>query len=86
MQNHPFNRDSFIVSISSEIVDSNCMTVDNLKINSESENNDLLNTDSYSSVESVEFDVSVENPDTYCEYFKKLREEIVNSEQNNSDK
>ena len=41
MQNHPFNRDSFIVSISSEIVDSNCMTVDNLKINSESENNDL---------------------------------------------
>ena len=46
-------------------------------------NNDLLNTDSYSSVESVEFDVSVENPDNSCEYFKKLREEIVNSEQNN---
>ena len=83
MQNRPFNRDSFIVSISSEIVDSNCMTVDNLKINSESENNDLLNTDSYSSVESVEFGVSVENPDTCCKYFKKLREEIVNSEQNN---
>ena len=86
MQNHPFNRDSFIVSISSEIVDSNCITVDNLKINSESENNDLWNTDSYSSVESVEFCVSVENSDTCCEYFKKLREEIVNSEPNNSDK
>lgn len=86
MQNCPFNRDSFIVSISSEIVDSNCMTIDNLKINSESENNDLWNTDSYSSVESVEFGVSVENPDTCYEYFKKLREEIVNSEQNNSDK
>lgn len=86
MQNHPFNRDLFIVSISSEIVDSNCMTIDNLKIKSESENNDLWNTDSYSSVESVKFDVSVENPDTCCEYFKKLREEIVNSEQNNSDK
>lgn len=83
MQNHPFNRDSFIVSISSEIVDSNCMAIDNLKINSEIENNDLLNTDLYSSVESVKFDVSVENPDTCCEYFKKLREEIVNSEQNN---
>lgn len=83
MQNRPFNRDSFIVSISSEIVDSNCITVDNLKINSESENNDLWNTDSYSSVESVEFDVSVENPVTCCKYFKKLREEIVNSEQNN---
>lgn len=83
MQNHPFNRDSFIVSISSEIVDSNCMAIDNLKINSETENNDLLNTDLYSSVESVEFGVSVENPDTSYEYFKKLREEIVNSEQNN---
>ena len=83
MQNQPFNRDSFIVSINSEIVDSNCMTIDNLKINSESENNDLLNTDSYSSLESVEFGVSVENSDTCCEYFKKLREEIVNSEQNN---
>ena len=83
MKSYSFDRDSFIVSINSEIVDSNCMTVDNLKINSESENNDLWNTDSYSSVESVEFDVSVENPDTCCEYFKKLREEIVNSEQNN---
>lgn len=83
MQNHPFNRDSFIVSINSEIVDSNCMAIDNLKINSETENNDLLNTDSYSPVESVEFDVFVENPVTCCKYFKKLREEIVNSEQNN---
>ena len=83
MKNHPFNRDSFIVSINSEVVDSRCVTIDNLKINSESENNDLWNTDSYSSVESVEFDVSVENPDNSCEYFKKLREEIVNSEQNN---
>ena len=83
MKSYSFDRDSFIVSINSEIVDSNCMTVDNLKINSESENNDLWNTDSYSSVESVEFGVSVENPDTCCEYFKKLREEIVNSEQNN---
>lgn len=83
MQNQPFNRDSFIVSISSEIVDSNCMTVDKLKIKLESENNDLWNTDSYSSVESVEFGVSVENPHTSYEYFKKLREEIVNSEQNN---
>ena len=83
MKSHSFNRDSFIVSINSEIVDSNCMTVDNLKINSESENNDLWNTDSYSSVESVEFDVSVENPDSLYKYFKKLREEIVNSEQNN---
>ena len=86
MKSHSFNRDSFIVSINSEIVDSNCMTVDNLKINSESENNDLWNTDSYSSVESVEFDVSVENSDSFCEYIKKLREEIVNSDQNNSDK
>ena len=83
MKSHSFNRDSFIVSINSEIVDSNCMTVDNLKINSESENNDLWNTDSYSSVESVEFDVSVENPDSLYKYFKKLREEIVNFEQNN---
>ena len=86
MQNRPFNRDSFIVSISSEIVDSNCITVDNLKINSESENNDLWNTDSYSSVESVEFDVSVENPESLYEYFNKLIEENTNSEQNNSDK
>ena len=59
MKSYSFDRDSFIVSINSEIVDSNCMTVDNLKINSASENNDLWNTDSYSSVESVEFDVSV---------------------------
>ena len=49
-------------------------------------NNGLWNADLYSSVESVEFDVSVENPDTFYKYFKKLREEIVNSEQNNSDK
>ena len=83
MKSHSFNRDLFIVSINSEVVDSRCMTIDNLKINSETENNDLWNTDSYSSVESVEFDVSVENPDTCCKYFKKLREEIVNSEQNN---
>ena len=83
MKSYSFDRDSFIVSINSEIVDSNCMAIDNLKINSETENNDLLNTDSYSPVESVEFDVSVENPVTCCKYFKKLREEIVNSEQNN---
>ena len=81
MQNYPFNRDSFIVSINSEVVDSRCVT-----IKSESKNNDLWNTHSYSSVESVEFDVSVENPVTCCKYFKKLREEIVNSEQNNTDK
>ena len=86
MQNHPFNRDSFIVSINSEVVDCCCKTMDNLKIKSESENNDLQNTNSYNSVESVEFDVSVENPDSFCEYIKKLREEIVNSGQNNSDK
>lgn len=86
MQNHPFNRDSFIVSINSEVVDSNCVTIDKLKMKSESENNSIWNTDSYGSLESVEFDVSVENLDTFCEYIKKLREEIVNSEQNNSDK
>ena len=83
MKSYSFNRDSFIVSINSEVVDSHCVTMDNLKINSETENNGLWNDDSYSSVESVEFDVSVENPVTCCEYFKKLREEIVNSEQNN---
>ena len=86
MKSYSFNRDSFIVSINSEVVDSRCMNIDNLKIKSESENNDLWNTDSYSSVESVEFDVSVENPDSLYEYFKKLREENANSEQNNSDK
>ena len=86
MQNHSFNRDSFIVSINSEVVDSHCVTIDNLKIKSETENNDLWNTDSYSSVESVEFDVSVENPESLYEYFNKLREENANSEQNNSDK
>ena len=86
MKSYPFNRDSFIVSINSEVVDSHCMTIDNLKINSESENNDLQNTDSYSSVESVEFDVSVENPDIFYKYIKKLIEENVNSTPNNSDK
>ena len=83
MQNYLFNRDSFIVSINSEVVDFCCGTIDNLKIKSEIKNNDLWNADSYSSVESVEFDVSVENMDNFCEYIKKLREEIVNSEQNN---
>ena len=86
MKNHPFNRDSFIVSINSEVVDFRCGTIDNLKIKSESKNNDLWNTDSYSSVESVEFDVSVENPESLYEYFNKLIEENANSEQNNSDK
>ena len=86
MQNHSFNRDSFIVSINSEVVDSHCMNIDNLKIKSESKNNDFWNTHSYSSVESVEFDVSVENPESLYEYFNKLIEENANSEQNNSDK
>ena len=86
MQNHPFNSDSFIVSINSEVVDFRCGTIDNLKIKSEIKNNDLWNTHSYSSVESVEFDVSVENPESLYEYFNKLREENANSEQNNSDK
>ena len=54
-----------------------------IKIKSESENNNLWNTDSYGAVES---NVSVKNADSSCEYFKKLREEIVNYEQNNSDK
>ena len=83
MKSYSFNSDSFIVSINSEVVDSRCVTIDNLKIKSESENNNLWNTYSYGS---VEFDVSVENPDSFYEYFKKLREEIVNSDPNNSDK
>ena len=37
MKSYSFNRDSFIVSINSEIVDYRCMTMDNLKINSENE-------------------------------------------------
>ena len=79
MKSYSFNRDSFIVSINSEVVDSRCVTIDNLKIKSECENNnDLWNTDSYSS---VEFDVSVENLYTFYKYFKKLREEIFNSDQ-----
>lgn len=41
MKSHPFNRDSFIVRINSEVVDSHCVTIDNLKIKSESENNNL---------------------------------------------
>ena len=41
MQNRPFNRDSFIVSINSEVVDFHCGTIDNLKIKSESKNNDF---------------------------------------------
>ena len=86
MKSYPFNRDSFIVSINSEVVDSHCVTIDNLKIKSESKNNDFWNTHSYSSVESVEFDVSVENPESLYEYFNKLIEENANSEQNNSDK
>ena len=86
MKSYSFNRDSFIVSINSEVVDFRCVTIDNLKINSETENNGIYNTESYSSVESVEFDVSVENPESLYEYFNKLREENANSEQNNSDK
>lgn len=34
MQNHPFNRDSFIVIINSEVVDSYNMTIYNIKIKS----------------------------------------------------
>ena len=86
MKSYSFNRDSFIVSINSEVVHFRCVTIDHLKINSETENNGIYNTESYSSVESVEFDVSVENPESLYEYFNKLREENANSEQNNSDK
>lgn len=43
----------------------------------------LYNTDLYGF---VEFDVSVKNLDSFYKYFKKLREENVNSEQNNTDK
>lgn len=42
----------------------------------------LYNTDLYSF---VEFDI-IENPDSFYKYFNTLREENVNSEQNNTDK